>query len=277
MPSNKKEIFGENNTMPYVKSFDGNKIYYEVKGDGMPLIFLPCVGAKLDYWKYQKPLAEKFKLVMVDTAGVRKSGKNGKEYTYPSLARDVIAVIEKERLENPIIVGHSFGGVIALEIGAMLKERIKGMICVDSLMPLTFYYASVATPEEMEVEMKNYDGDYQEYYDNLIYGMLTDRLDSEKKDWVLSVAGYEQLDPKVLRDMVRQMLLHDYHDIIPQVTCPIRYIIREKKTEYFEIVLREQKDAKIMKNVGHLMNIEDPETFNNYVDEIAKELIKEEN
>lgn len=262
--------------MPFVESFDGNKIYYEIKGDGMPLILLPCVGAKLEYWKYQEPLVDKFRLVMVDTAGVGKSDKNRKEYTYSSLARDVIAVIRKERLENPIIVGHSFGGVIAIEIGAMLKEKIKTIICVDSLMPLTFYYASVATPEEIEKEMKNYEGDYQDYYDNLIYGMLTDRLDSKKKDWVVSVAGYEQLDPKVLRDMVRQMLLHDYHTIIPQVTCPVRYIIREKDPEYLEIILKEQKNAKIMKNIGHLMNIEDPETFNNYVAEIVKELIKEE-
>jgi len=42
---------------------------------------------------------------MVDTVGVGKSDKNRKEYTYPSLARDVIAVIEKERLENPIKEG----------------------------------------------------------------------------------------------------------------------------------------------------------------------------
>jgi len=255
--------------MPFAESFDGNKIYYEIKGDGTPLILLPCVGAKLEYWKYQEPLADKFKLVMVDTVGVGKSDKNRKEYTYPSLARDVIAVIEKERLENPIIVGHSFGGVIAIEIGAMLKEKIKGIICVDSLMPLTSYYASVATSEEMETEMKNYEGDYQEYYDNLIRGMLTDRLDSEKKDWVVSVVGYEQLDPKILRDMVRQMLLHDYHTIIPQVTCPIRYIIREKPPEYLEIILKEQKGAKIMKNVGHLMNIEDPETFNQLIEELV--------
>ena len=110
--------------MPFAQSFDGNNIYYEIEGQGQSIIFLPCVGARLEYWKYQKPLAEKYKLIFIDTAGVGRSDKNRKEYTYLSLAKDVIAVIEKEQLMNPIIVGHSFGGVVALEVAAFLKEKI---------------------------------------------------------------------------------------------------------------------------------------------------------
>jgi len=39
--------------------------------------------------------------------------------------------------------------------------------------------------------------------------------------------------------------------------------------EYLEIILKEQKNAKKIKNIGHLMNIEDPETFNQYIEELA--------
>ena len=162
--------------MPFAESFDGNKIYYEIKGNGTPLIFLPCVGAKLEYWKYQEPLADKFQLIMIDTVGVGKSDKNRKEFSYPSLARDVIAVIEKERLEKPIIVGHSFGGVIAIEIGAMLKEKLKGIICVDSLMPLTSYYASVATPEEIKNSKDKF---VQQFIQGLADGPIPLRVSSK--------------------------------------------------------------------------------------------------
>jgi pimeloyl-ACP methyl ester carboxylesterase len=258
--------------MPFTESFDGNNIYYEIRGDGQPIIFLPCVGARLEYWKYQEPLAENYKLVFIDTAGVGRSDKNREEYTYHSLAKDVIAVIEKEQLENTIIVGHSFGGVIAIEIAALLKEKIKGIITVDSLMPLTAYYASKATAEEMEKEMKNYEGDYQEYYNGLVYRMLTDKLNEEQKQWVLSIAGYNQIDPAILRDMVRQMLLHDYHEVLPKVSCQMRYIIRRYNPEYLEYVLKEQINARIMDDVGHLMNIEDPVTFNKYIEELVSEL-----
>ena len=258
--------------MPFAQSFDGNRIYYEIKGNGQPIIFLPCVGARLEYWKFQEPLADKYKLIFVDTAGVGKSESNRKEFTYPSLASDVIAVIEKEQVVNPIIVGHSFGGVIALEIAAQLKEKIQGIVCVDSLMPLTAYYAKKATAEEMEEEMKNYEGNYQEYYDGLVYRMLTDNLDEETKQWVLSVAGYRQIDTAILRDMVRQMLLHDYHEVLPKVTCKIKYIIRRYNPEYLDVIIKEQKNARIMDNVGHLMNIENPVIFNKILDELVSEL-----
>jgi len=258
--------------MPFAQSFDGNNIYYEIEGQGQSIIFLPCVGARLEYWKYQKPLAEKYKLIFIDTAGVGRSDKNRKEYTYLSLAKDVIAVIEKEQLMNPIIVGHSFGGVVALEVAAFLKEKIRGIITVDSLMPLTAYYAKKATAEEMEEELKNYEGHYQEYYDGLVYRMLTDNLDEETKQWVLSVAGYRQIDSAILRDMVRQMLLHDYHEVLPKVTCQIKYIIRRYNPEYLDVIIKEQKNARIMDNVGHLMNIEDPVIFNKILNELVSEL-----
>ena len=46
--------------MPYVKSFDGTKIYYEILGEGIPLVLLPSCGVSLDVWKFQNPLAAKF-------------------------------------------------------------------------------------------------------------------------------------------------------------------------------------------------------------------------
>ncbi|MHA1212684.1 MAG: alpha/beta fold hydrolase, partial [Candidatus Heimdallarchaeota archaeon] len=157
--------------MPYVESFDGSNIYYEMKGEGTPIILLPCVGATLDYWKYQEPLSTKYNLVSIDTAGVGKSDKSRKEYPYSSLAQDVKAVIDKEQLEKVIIVGHSFGGVIALETAIILQEKIAGIIVIDSLIPKTEYYGLKATEEQIAEEMKFYEGNYQDNYDNLLRNM----------------------------------------------------------------------------------------------------------
>ena len=261
--------------MPYTESFDGNKIYYEIKGEGFPLVFLPCVGARLEYWKYQEPLGSKYKLILIDVAGHGKSENNRKNFTYQSLAKDVLAVIDEEKLQEVIIVGHSFGGPIALEAAIIAPDKIKGIITADSLMPLTPYYASKATDEEITEAMKDYEGNYKEQYDGLLYRMMSNIKDEKLKEWVISVAGYDQVNSKDLRNMVLQMLLSDYHESIDKVSCPIKYIIRRiANPEYLEIVLKEQKDARIIENVGHLMNIEDPETFNKYIDELVQEQLK---
>ncbi len=72
---------------------------------------LPSCGVTLDYWKFQNLLAKKYKLVKIDVAGIGKSGRTRKEYTYPSLAEDVKAVIEKEQLDKVIILGHGKVGL----------------------------------------------------------------------------------------------------------------------------------------------------------------------
>jgi len=261
--------------MPFVKSFDDIEIYYEIKGKGIPVIMLPCVGASLEFWKYQEPLSTKYKLVLIDVAGHGKSGRSREIHDYPSLAKDVIAVIEKEKLNEVVIVGHSFGGVVAYEAALLLPQNVlKGLITIDSLMPLTNYYASVATDEEIAEEMKEYEGNYKENYDSLLHRIMGDRVDKETMDWFVSIAGYDQIGPDILRDMVKQMLLHDYHPIVEKVSCPKKYILRGLlNPEYKEIVLKEQKGARVIADVVHMMNIEKPDEFNRVVDELIQELI----
>jgi pimeloyl-ACP methyl ester carboxylesterase len=256
--------------MPYTKSFDGTKIYYEVLGEGLPLILLPSCGVSLEVWKYQNPLSTKYKLVKIDVAGVGKSERARKKLTYPSLGEDVKAVVEKEQLEKVVILGLGMGGAIALEAAVLLKEKMLGIISVDSLLPGTIYYGKKATEEEIAEVMELYKGNYQEYYDGLLRDMLEDRVSPETVEWFVDIAGYERNDPAILREIVRIMLPHDYHDIIDQVTCPIKYLLQGAYREA-DYVLEEQRNARFIDNVGHNSNIEDPKAFNQIVDEMIQE------
>ncbi|HUT80256.1 MAG TPA: alpha/beta hydrolase [Candidatus Bathyarchaeia archaeon] len=259
--------------MTYAESFDGTKIYYEIKGEGTPIILLPSCGVTTDFWKYQRPLSSKYKLVMIDIAGVGKSEQIRKEYTYPSFARDVKAVVEKEQLKNVILLGHGSGAAVALEAAVVLKNKIKGIISVDSLIPHSVYYGKRATQEEIDEVMSYYEGNYQEYYDNLLRGMLGDRVAPDIVEWVVSIAGYDVNDPAILREIVRIMLPHNYHEIIDQISCPIKYLLQEYYRNS-ESVLSEQKEAKFIDGVGHMMNIEKPEIFNQMIIDFVIELEK---
>ena len=183
------------------------------------------------------------------------------------------AVIEKEHLEKVVILGLGMGGTIALEAAVLLKDKILGIISVDSLLPGTVYYGEKATVEEIAEVMDLYQGDYQDYYDNLLRSMFGDRVSTDLKEWFVAIAGYEINDPDILREMVRIMLPHDYHDILTQVTCPIKYLL-QGRYRTAESVLKEQKNARFLDDVGHASNVEDPETFNRIVDELMQELIE---
>jgi pimeloyl-ACP methyl ester carboxylesterase len=257
--------------MPYAESFDGTKIYYEIKGKGVPLILLGSCGVTAEYWKFQEPLSSKYQLIAIDVAGIGKSDRIRNEYSYPSLGEDVKAVVENENFDKVVILGHGMGVVIALEAALLLKEKVIGIISIDSLVPHSIYYGKKANEEEIAEVMKLYKGDYQEYYDNLLRRMLGGRVSKEIEDWVISIAGYEINDPSILREMVRIMLPHDYHDIIKHVKCPIKYVIHSAYKS--EPLLAEQKNAIIIENVGHLSNVEDPTAFNKIISKIMQEFV----
>ena len=70
------------------------------------------------------------------------------------------------------------------------------------------------------------------------------------------------------------MLLHDYHTIVNKVVCPKKYLLRGLlNLEYKEVVLKEQKGARVIADAGHMMNIEKPDEFNRVVDDLIQELI----
>nr|NHJ87255.1 alpha/beta hydrolase [Asgard group archaeon] len=206
-------------------------------------------------------------------AGIGKSGKGRIEYSFPTFALDIKAVIDKERLDDCIILGHGMGGNVALETAALLKDEIRGLIIVDSLLPNTLYYGKKATEEEIAEVALEYQGNYKEYYDKLMRSMLGGRVESKTEDWIIDIAGYDANDPDILRAHVLIMLPYDYHDILDQVTCPIQYILRGAYRNSKQ-VLKEQQNAIFIDDVGHLSNIEKPELFNKLIDSIVQELIQ---
>ncbi|QXJ35443.1 alpha/beta fold hydrolase [Saccharolobus shibatae] len=99
--------------MPYAKSVDGTRIYYQVIGDGEPLIFLSGLGSPAVSWQFQLPLAYNFKLILIDNRGVGNSDKPEQPYTIDIMADYVKTVIDGLNLTKVNLVGTSMGGMIA--------------------------------------------------------------------------------------------------------------------------------------------------------------------
>src|SRR5262249_36598264 len=70
--------------------------------------------------------------VAIDLAGHGGSGKDRKQWTLDNFGRDVVAVVERERLGSVILIGNSLGGAVALEAARLLPGRVRGVIAVDT-------------------------------------------------------------------------------------------------------------------------------------------------
>jgi pimeloyl-ACP methyl ester carboxylesterase len=115
---------------------DGSVINVEYYGkeDGQPIIFVHGMNANIKNWYYQRKYFEKnYRLIMMDLAGLGKSTRAAnKDFSLTKMAADLKAVIEHSSAKNPILWGHSMGGMTILTLLAKLKDfnnaSVKGVI-----------------------------------------------------------------------------------------------------------------------------------------------------
>ncbi len=104
-----------------------------VTGKGQPVLFLPgftCPGGVWD--STINNLEEGYQTHQFTYAGFGGVPKIELPW-YGTLANDISAYIESNNLKKVVLVGHSMGGMLALDIAAKLPKRINKMVLVDAL------------------------------------------------------------------------------------------------------------------------------------------------
>jgi pimeloyl-ACP methyl ester carboxylesterase len=109
-----------------VTDANGQRLYYEVAGEGEPLLLVMGLGADHLAWALQVgPLAEHFKVVTFDNRDSGQSSYADGPYEITDLAADTIALADALELDSFHLVGASMGGAIAQEIALGWPERVR--------------------------------------------------------------------------------------------------------------------------------------------------------
>ncbi len=117
-------------SMPHRQS-DGLNIYYEVHGQGTPLVMIRGLGSNADHWYAQTAaLAQYFKVIIFDNRGIARTDDPGGDYTVPAMAADTVGLMDALELEKTYVMGLSMGGMIAQELAINCPERVKGLVLV---------------------------------------------------------------------------------------------------------------------------------------------------
>ncbi|HEY6577367.1 MAG TPA: alpha/beta hydrolase [Mycobacterium sp.] len=112
---------------------DGLKQSYEVAGNGRVCV-VHSGGPGIDSAYLRMPLLEdRLTMVYLDPIGTGRSGLlPGGEYFMPTYAHYLEAVLEYIGEPRPIVLGHSHGGMVALELAMRDPRRLGGLIAYDT-------------------------------------------------------------------------------------------------------------------------------------------------
>ena len=114
--------------MPKV-SVHGLKLYYEIEGDGAPVVLIPGFAAGGWIWfKQTAELARNFRVIIFDPRGVSASEKPQGPQTITVLADDVAHLLKTIGIESAHIVGASFGGFVAQEFALRYPSMTRKLV-----------------------------------------------------------------------------------------------------------------------------------------------------
>ena len=115
------------------------ELHYEAYGQGKPIIFLHGLGGTLYTWRHLVgPLAPHYRLILFDLKGAGKSPKPfDDKYSMFDQAELIYRFIRQNDMRDVTLVGHSFGGGVALLVALKLSQqnpsRLSRLILIDTV------------------------------------------------------------------------------------------------------------------------------------------------
>ncbi|MDQ6694742.1 MAG: alpha/beta hydrolase [Chloroflexota bacterium] len=262
-----------NHTTGYVE-VPGARLYYEVAGEGHPLVLLHAGIADNTMWDPQFLLfAEKYRVIRYDTRGF---GKSQSEEVSFSNRQDLYALLTHLGVEKAYVLGVSRGSQIAIDFTLEHPETVAALIPVG---PGLGGIEEEPTPTEIELFDQTEAAEKAEDWPQV--------ADLDVRLWV---DGPDQPSTRVaseVREKVRAMSLHNYtthksqgipqpldppaHTRLAQISVPTLVIWGDLDLTEVQIagpaLTQGIKGARqaVIHNTAHLPSMEQPAQFNRLV------------
>jgi pimeloyl-ACP methyl ester carboxylesterase len=102
------------------------------EGEGPPVVLLHGQPGAARTWRHvSKPLSAQARVIAPDRPGYGETG--GKALSIAGNARAVTALLDRLELDRAILVGHSWGGGVAISVAQAHPERVAGLVLVCSI------------------------------------------------------------------------------------------------------------------------------------------------
>ncbi|HWK16228.1 MAG TPA: alpha/beta hydrolase [Solirubrobacteraceae bacterium] len=118
--------------MPHVQA-NGQRLYYEVHGEGEPLVCIMGLGGDVSGWRSQVPVFSRwYRTIVFDNRDVGRSSYAAAPYVIEDMAADALGLADGLALGRFHLLGISMGGAIAQQVALAQPERVSTLtLCVS--------------------------------------------------------------------------------------------------------------------------------------------------
>jgi 3-oxoadipate enol-lactonase len=251
-------------------SLDGVTLSILEAGTGDPVIFVHGVVTTSNiFTKYLAAYSPAYRGIAIDLRGYGDSEKTPTGSNISQFVMDLIALADRLKIEKPVWVGVSMGGMILQQLALEHPSRVKALVLVsttDGAMILDQDLPSIGNPRtNAEVSRKILLESFPAGVDQKLYQPLLDRIPT----WNASV----------LREALTSMSVFNKHGQLSAITVPTLILVGAKDdvaTPAIAAGIQAQiAGSRLVKfETGHFMMAEDPEGFRKVLGEFLHSLKK---
>jgi pimeloyl-ACP methyl ester carboxylesterase len=250
--------------MPKIQS-NGINLYYEIHGEGQPLLFIHGLGSSARDWEFQvDEFSKSYRVITFDLRGHGQSDKPAGPYTMSMFAADTVGLLKALGIDSPHVVGLSLGGGVAFQMAVDASIPIKSLTIVNS------------TPELLVRTFKDRLMVWQRIAIVKLLGMkkmgevLSKRLfiKPEQEDIrKVFVQRWAENDQRAYLNSMRALVGWSVTARIGSIRCPTLILAADQ--DYSPVSIKEAYAAKIpgarlvvIPDSRHAMPVERPQEFN---------------
>ena len=258
---------------------DSVKIFYNINvkdSDKPTLVFIHGWVANMTIWNKEVDFFNKqgFSTLQIDLRGHGLSDKpeNISDYSFEKFAKDINLIIDKEKLENFVLIGHSMGGMISLKYYEMFSQKVSGLIlCSTTSNFLKFNKIKTMSPFvnhvvsflEKNVYLK--DDNFKHLQE---FNLSKLKSVSEIS---LFLKGLENTPLKSVLSCLEVMFDFNIDSVLSKIDIPTLIIEGENdhalpiKNSYNLSKHIESSDIKIISDANHAININNSDEMNDLI------------
>ncbi len=248
------------------KTSDNLNLYYEIQGDihsNKTIVFLNGLTQTTLAWFFvTQHYKDKYKIVLLDFIFQGQSEKNAEWRNFDQHANDVQSVLDNENISKAVIVGLSYGSLVAQHFAILHPQKVEKLILISTFAHKTSYYNAIELSWWRALEM----GGYNLMLDVMLPNVLSENYFANPLipiDMMKEARKDLHPSPDAIFKLMRATKERkDYREDLKNITAPT-LIIQGEKDLLLPVHLAHEvnvniKDSKliVIKNAGHTLNLE---------------------
>jgi pimeloyl-ACP methyl ester carboxylesterase len=222
--------------MPTAKTRSGVSLYYEIHGEGEPLVLIAGTGSHWHKWAlFQLPFfAQRYKTVVYDHRGTGKSDKPDVRYTIPMFAEDLADLLDAIGVrEAAHVIGHSMGGQVAQQFAIDYPDKVNGLVLADTGSgPFDGHEFERGIPIETCMTFARVNGSVAERLKDSHLGEFwyTPEFREKKRDVLAKIVELAMLEPPPLKPYLRHIIARQNHNVtdkLDRIVAPTLILVGE--------------------------------------------------